>query len=640
MGIKNIEAQGVRRDYLVIEYAGNDKLYLPLDQMHLIEKYMGEENPTIYPLGGNLWERTKNRVRKSLVKIAKELLELYAYRKTVAGFSFSKDTQWQYEFEEEFIFEETEDQLKSIKEVKKDMEKPVPMDRLVCGDVGYGKTEVAMRAAFKAVMDNKQVEILVPTTILAQQHYLGFKDRFKNFPIEIEMLSRFRTPKQQKTILERLKKGEVDIIIGTHRLLQNDVKFKDLGLLIIDEEQRFGVVHKEKIKKLHRKVDVLSLTATPIPRTLYMSLVGVRDMSIINTPPPGRLPIRTVVTKYDQDMVRKAILREIDRGGQIYYVYNKVETIYKIYRKLSSLVPEVKIVVAHGQMSEKELEKVMLRFVKKDYDLLLSTSIIESGLDIPSVNTIIIHNAHEFGLSSLYQLRGRVGRAKHLAYAYLFYPPGKILSKVAKERLKTIMDFKDLGSGFKIAMKDLEIRGAGNILGPEQHGNIVAVGFDLYCKLLSQEIARIKGEELPLTPEPKIELNIDAYIPEEIISDSRKRQIFYRRMAKIDNLGELEDFKEEVKDRFGEMPKAISNLIEIVEMRIISKDLNIESVVIRNGEAWIKFAKVEDELVEKLLKLKNYYDHLKLDLDDKSIIKIINIKENIGIIKNILHELR
>ncbi|MDI6786079.1 MAG: transcription-repair coupling factor [bacterium] len=639
LGIKSMESQGVKRDYLAIEYANNDKIYLPLDQMHLIEKYIGEENPRIYPLGGNLWEQTKKRVKKAVQKIAKELLELYAYRKTIPGTSFSKDSKWQYEFEESFIYEETDDQLRTIIEVKKDMECSSPMDRLVCGDVGYGKTEVAMRAAFKAAVSNKQVEVLVPTTILAQQHYLTFKERFKDFPICVEMISRFRTSKEQKRIIEELKQGKIDIVIGTHRLLQKDVAYKNLGLLVIDEEQRFGVSHKEKIKKLHKNVDVLSLTATPIPRTLHMSLVGIRDMSIINTPPPDRLPIRTLITKFDENIVRKAILRELDRGGQIYFVHNKVATIENMYYCLSSSMPEINIAIAHGQMSEKELEKVMIRFVKKEYDLLLSTSIIESGLDIPSVNTIIINNAHEFGLSQLYQLRGRVGRAKHIAYAYLLYPEQKVLSKVAQERLKAIMECTELGSGFKIAMRDLEIRGAGNILGSEQHGNILAVGFDLYCKLLSQEIAMIKGESIPVEINPKIDLGIDAYIPENIVSDSKRRQIMYRKMASLESINELEEYKKELKDRFREIPKEIYNLLEIIEMKIIAKEIKVESVTIIKNEAWIKFAKGEDKVISKLIKLIQSNSNLKLDPNEQNILKVINIKSNVGLIKNILHEL-
>lgn len=640
MGIKSMESREVKRDYLIIEYANNDKLYLPLDQMHLIEKYIGEENPRIYPLGGNLWEQTKKKVKKAVQKIAKELLELYAYRKTIPGISFSKDSKWQYEFEEGFIYEETDDQLRSIIEVKEDMESSCPMDRLVCGDVGYGKTEVAMRAAFKSVIDNKQVEILVPTTILAQQHYLTFKERFKDFPICVEMISRFRTPKEQKKIIEELKEGKIDIIIGTHRLLQKDVAFKDLGLLVIDEEQRFGVTHKEKIKKLHKKVDVLSLTATPIPRTLHMSLVGIRDMSIINTPPPDRLPIRTLVTKFNEDIIRKAVLRELDRGGQIYFVYNKVATIENMYHCLSSLVPEARIVIAHGQMSERELEKVMIRFVKKEHDLLLSTSIIESGLDIPSVNTIIIHNAQEFGLSQLYQLRGRVGRAKHIAYAYLLYPAQKILSKVAQERLKAIMDCTELGSGFKIALRDLEIRGAGNILGSQQHGNIVSVGFDLYCKLLSQEIAKIKGESMPQEINPRIDLGVSAYIPESFISDSKRRQAMYRRLASIENKEELEKYKEELKDRFGKIPEVINNLLEIIEMKIIAREIKIDAVTIMKNEAWIRFAKGEDGVISKLIKLIKCNPNLKLDPKEQDVLRVINVKSNVGLIKNILHELR
>jgi len=640
LGIKNIETQGIKRDYLVLEYDNNDKLYLPLDQMHLVEKYTGGENPPLYPLGGNLWNQVKKRVKESVQKVAKELLELYAYRKVLSGFSFSKDSKWQCELEESFIYQETEDQLKSLAEVKKDMESPFPMDRLVCGDVGYGKTEVAIRAAFKAVMNNKQVGILVPTTILAQQHYLTLRERFKNFPICVEILSRFKTQNEQKKIVEELKDGKIDIIIGTHRLLQKDVVFKDLGLLIIDEEQRFGVTHKEKMKRLHKEVDILTLTATPIPRTLYMSFVGIRDISVINTPPPERFPIRTLVTKFDQDIIKKAILREIDRGGQIYFVHNKVVTIKEIYNYLSSLIPEVKIVIAHGQMPGKDLENIMMKFIKKEYDLLLSTSIIESGLDIPSVNTIIINDAHEFGLSQLYQLRGRVGRTNHLAYAYLLYPSQKSLSKPSQERLKTIMECTELGCGFKIAMRDLEIRGTGNILGHRQHGNIVAVGFGLYCNLLSQEIAKIKGENISQEINPKIDLNIDAYIPESFISAPKIKQAMYKRMASIKKIEELGEYKEEFKDRFGKIPKVIDNLFKIIEMKIISKKIKVESVTIIEDEACLRFMEVDNKLVSKLVKLVENNNNLRLDPQGKNILRVLNVKNNLDLVKKILQELR
>ncbi|MEW6609053.1 MAG: transcription-repair coupling factor, partial [bacterium] len=470
-GITTLKVEGVKKDLLLIEYAEGDKLYIPLDQFGLVNKYIGDKDrpPKIYRLADPTWTRVKNKVKKSLESIAKELIELYAARKALPGFAFSKDTDWQYEFEEGFIYEETPDQLKAISDIKKDMENPQPMDRLICGDVGYGKTEVALRGAFKAVLNSKQVAVLVPTTILAFQHYNTFVQRLAPFPIKVEMLSRFKTKAQQRKIIEGLKNGQVDICIGTHRLLQKDIAFHNLGLLVIDEEQRFGVKHKEKLKTLRKLVDVLTLTATPIPRTLYMSLSGARDMSIINTPPPERLPIKTFILPFNKQVIREAVLREMERGGQIYFVHTEVKTILRLSLSLTQIVPEARIAIAHGQMHEHELENIMLEFLNHKYDVLLSTSIIESGIDIPTVNTIIINNAHQFGLAQLYQLRGRVGRSKHMAYAYLFYPTEFMVSEMAKERLEAIREFSDLGSGFKVAMRDLEIRGAGNILGPEQH---------------------------------------------------------------------------------------------------------------------------------------------------------------------------
>lgn len=493
-GIEKLRSNGTQRSYAVIEYMGGDKLYVPLNNMHMIQRYIGFEGrpPKLYKLGTKLWARTKQRTKKGISSVARDLLRLQAARSTLKGFSFSPDTDWQKELERSFIYEETVDQKRSTEEIKRDMESPRPMDRLICGDVGYGKTEVALRAAFKAIMDNKQVAMLVPTTILAEQHYCTFSSRLKDYPVDIEMLSRFKTPKEQQLILEALAEGRVDILIGTHRLLSSDVKFKELGLVIIDEEQRFGVKDKERLKELRLLVDVLNLTATPIPRTLYMSLMGAKDISIVNTPPPERLPIETEVHPYDKELIRKAILKEKRRAGQSFFVHNQVQTIQRMYERLSRLLPEACICIGHGQMKECELEKVMLRFIRNEVDVLLCTTIIESGIDIPNANTIIINRADRFGLAELYQLRGRVGRFNRRAYAYLLIPQNLSLSGESTRRLKAIEKFCDLGSGFKIAFEDLQIRGAGNLLGTEQHGYITAVGFDLYCRLLRDVIEELR----------------------------------------------------------------------------------------------------------------------------------------------------
>ncbi|MFS8612948.1 MAG: transcription-repair coupling factor, partial [Planifilum fulgidum] len=482
MGIETLEVDGRHKDYLLIQYAGNDKLYVPVEQIELVQKYIGseEKKPKVYSLGGSEWSKVKNRVRSSVKDIAAELIELYAKRQAAKGYAFSKDTPFQREFDAMFPYEETPDQLRSIEEIKRDMERDKPMDRLLCGDVGYGKTEVAIRAAFKAVMDGKQVAVLVPTTILAQQHYETFRERFADFPVEIQVLSRFRTRKEQKELIKGLKDHTVDIVIGTHRLLSKDVQFRDLGLLIIDEEQRFGVKHKEKIKQMKHNVDVLTLTATPIPRTLHMAMIGVRDLSVIETPPENRFPVQTYVLEYSAALVREAIERELARGGQVYFLYNQVQNIEQMAEQVRSLVPEARVAVAHGQMPEAELEKVMLDFLDGEYDVLVSTTIIETGVDIPNVNTLIIYDADKMGLSQLYQLRGRVGRSNRIAYAYFTYQRDKVLTEAAEKRLQAIKEFTELGSGFKIAMRDLAIRGAGNLLGAEQHGHIASVGFELY----------------------------------------------------------------------------------------------------------------------------------------------------------------
>ncbi|MFW6006952.1 MAG: transcription-repair coupling factor [Halanaerobiales bacterium] len=533
LGIETLKVQEQHQDYLVLRYAEGDKLYVPTEQVDLVQKYVGADDntPKLYNLGGNEWQKVKQRVKNSVKEMAIELLELYAERETVKGYAFSSDTVWQKEFEEKFPYEETPDQLRAIKEVKNDMEEPRPMDRLLCGDVGYGKTEVAIRAAFKAAVDEKQTAVLVPTTILAQQHYNTFKERIGEYPIKVDMISRFKTRKEQKETLKKLARGEVDIVIGTHRLLSEDVIFNDLGLLIIDEEQRFGVSHKEKIKDYKRNVDVLTLTATPIPRTLHMALAGVRDMSVIETPPENRFPIRTYIREFNKDLILDAVRREMGRDGQVYFVHNRVKDIEKKADIIRKLVPEARVAVAHGQMSENKLEKLMFDFYNQEYDVLVCTTIIENGLDIPNVNTIIINRAEQMGLAQLYQLRGRVGRSNRIAYAYLLYKKDKILSEVAEKRLKAIKEFTNLGSGFKIAMRDLEIRGAGNLLGAEQHGHIASIGFSLYCKLLENAVQDLRGKKEE-EKEIEIDLEIDAYIPSDYIPDSEQKIEIYKKIKK------------------------------------------------------------------------------------------------------------
>jgi len=580
LGVQAIEVQNQYQDYLVIKYAGEDKLYVPTEQVNLVQKYIGadQNSPKLYKLGGSDWNKVKGKVQNSVREMAIGLLELYAERETVKGYAFSSDTVWQQEFEETFPFEETPDQYKAILEVKKDMESDTPMDRLICGDVGYGKTEVAIRAAFKAVMEGKQTAILVPTTILAQQHYNTFKERIENYPITIEMISRFRTPAEQKEVLRKLALGEVDIVIGTHRLLSDDIIFSDLGLLIIDEEQRFGVTHKEKLKNIKRNVDVLTMTATPIPRTLHMALVGVRDMSVIETPPENRYPIRTYIREFNSELIRDAIRKELGRGGQIYFVHNRVEDIEEKASFIAKLVPECKIAIAHGQMYEHKLERLMLEFYEQKYDLLLCTTIIETGLDVPSVNTIIIDRAEQMGLAQLYQLRGRVGRSNKIAYAYLIYGKDRILPEIAEKRLKAIKEFTNLGSGFKIAMRDLEIRGAGNLLGPEQHGHIASVGFSLYCKLLDSAVQELRGKKRETDTDVEIKLRIDAYIPEEYISDSGMKIEIYKKISKIEKEEDFTDIIDELIDRFGDPPAEVMNLIKISRIRAKVKKLGIVKV--------------------------------------------------------------
>lgn len=581
MGVQTLEVAGVHRDYLLIRYAGEDKLYVPTDQVHLLQKYIGVEGvpPKLYKLGGGEWHRVKNRVKASVQELADRLLRLYAERASTRGYAFSPDTVWQKEFEENFPYEETPDQLRAVEEIKRDLEKPIPMDRLLCGDVGFGKTEVALRAAFKVVMDGKQVAVLVPTTILAQQHYITFRERFSEFPaINIRVLSRFQTASEQAKILRGLARGEVDIVIGTHRLLQKDVQFKALGLLIIDEEHKFGVEQKERLKELRATVDVLTMTATPIPRTLHMALAGVRDISTIETPPEGRYPIRTYVVEYSEELVREAILRELHRQGQVYFVYNRVQTIEQAAARLQELIPEARVAVAHGQMEESRLERVMLDFLAGEFDVLVCSTIIESGLDIPNVNTLIVYDADHLGLAQLYQLRGRVGRSNRVAYAYFTYRRDKILTEEAEKRLQTIKDFTELGSGFKIALRDLEIRGAGNILGPEQHGFIASVGFDLYNRLLEEAIRERKGEVKPELPQPVIDLPVDAYLPEEYVADPRQKMEIYRKIARLESREEAMDLADELVDRFGTPPEPVAALLAVARIKSLARRLGVASI--------------------------------------------------------------
>lgn len=570
-GIEKVEVDKIVKDYIKIEYRDNSNLYILATQLDSLQKYSGSSEtartPRLNKLGGQEWNKTKKRVKSAVQNIAKELVELYAARQEKDGYVCGPDTVWQREFEEMFPYEETEDQLAAIEDTKRDMESTKIMDRLVCGDVGYGKTEVALRAAFKEVQESRQVAYLVPTTILAQQHYNTFVQRMKEFPVRVDLLCRFRTPAQQKKTLEDLRKGMVDVVIGTHRVLSKDVQFKNLGLLIIDEEQRFGVAHKEKIKQLKKDVDVLTLTATPIPRTLHMGMIGIRDMSVLEEPPMDRVPIQTYVMEYDEETVREAINRELRRGGQVYYVYNRVTDIADVALKISGLVPDARVDFAHGQMSERELENVMYGFINGDIDVLVSTTIIETGLDISNVNTMIIHDSDRYGLSQLYQLRGRIGRSNRTAYAFLMYKKNKMLKETAEKRLSAIREFTDLGSGFKIAMRDLELRGAGNLLGAEQHGHMNAVGYDLYCKMLNEAVKEAKGIRTMEDFETTIDLNMDAFIPDSYISNEFQKLDVYKRIAVIETQQDYDDMLEELLDRFGELPKAVMNLLAIAKLK-------------------------------------------------------------------------
>jgi len=593
----------VEREYLELEYGACDRLFVPIQQTDRVTRYVGGAGPVpeLHRLRSAGWRAARERAARAVRELAVDLLELYAEREVAEGHAFSDDTVWQHELEASFPYQETEDQQRALAEVKEDMEQPRPMDRLICGDVGYGKTEVALRAAFKAVMDSKQVAVLVPTTVLAQQHYHTFRRRLRAYPIRVDMLSRFRSRAEAKHVVQDLSEGKADIVIGTHRLLSDDVEFRDLGLLIIDEEQRFGVGHKEQLKDMRREVDVLTLTATPIPRTLHLALGGARDMSIIDTPPEDRLPIRTYVAPWERSLVRRAILRELDRNGQIYYVHNRVHDIYRVAGMLRDLAPEARILIGHGQMPEEDLARVMVAFAQGEADLLLCTTIIESGLDIPNVNTIIIDQAERFGLSQLYQLRGRVGRGVERAYAYLLHTPGKPLSDVASARLRTIQEASTLGAGFQVAMRDMEIRGVGDILGAEQHGHIAAVGFDLYSRLLREAVramreggdgdiaarsarAKVAVDSLLGDLGPSVELPLSAYLPEEYVEDNALRLRLYRRMAEMRDLEEIRGLEAELADRFGSLPEPVSNLIMILRVKAFCRRAGIKGVGVEPGQ--------------------------------------------------------
>lgn len=606
IGVNTITADGVTKDYIKIKYRNDDILYVPTNSLDSVRKYIGggdNSSPRLNKLGGKEWSATTSKVKKNLEAVAKDLIELYAKRQKIKGFSFSPDTPWQKQFEDSFPYTETDDQLRCIQDVKKDMEKPQPMDRLLCGDVGYGKTEVAIRAAFKAVMDQKQVAYLVPTTILANQQYEEFKTRMQEFAINVELLNRFKTKKEQDEIIKKLKLGEVDVIVGTHRLLSEDVNFKDLGLLIIDEEHRFGVKDKEKIKKLRTNIDVLTMTATPIPRTLHMSIVGVRDMSVIYEPPHNRKPVQTYVLEYDQEVITEAITKEIERGGQVFYLFNQVEGIEKKANEISMLVPEAKVGFAHGKMSGRELEEIMESFINHEINVLVCTTILESGIDIPNANTIIVENADRLGLAQLYQIRGRVGRSDKQAYAYVTYKRDKLLSEVADKRLKAIKEFTEFGSGFKIAMRDLEIRGAGSMLGEMQHGHIEQVGYDTYCKLLDEVIKEMQGIEVVEEQDVQIDLAVSSYIPDNFIENSSQKIEIYQNIALCRTEEELQNVIDEVIDRYGRLPKELENLIDIARIKQLARKANILKIAQKENGIVFYFVKekIKPEMVNTLI---------------------------------------
>lgn len=579
-GLSKQTIDNEEKDYLTLEYARGDKLHIPAEQINMLCRYRGSGSvlPPLSKMGGNDWNATKAKVKKSVEDVAKDLINLYALRKISKGYAFEPDTVWQYEMEESFPYTETPDQMKAINETKEDMELERPMDRLICGDVGFGKTEVAIRAIFKAVMSSKQAAVVVPTTILALQHYQTISERFKPYPIKVELLSRFKTPKEQKAVIQKLILGEVDVVIGTHRLLQDDIQFKDLGLLVIDEEHKFGVKDKEKLKRLKKNIDILTMSATPIPRTLYMSLSGIKDMSIINTPPTNRLPVKTFVSEFKENIVKNAINYEIEREGQVFYLYNRVESIYEFASTLKKLLPNIRLAVAHGQMDKHELERIMTEFLNHDYDVLLCTTIIESGLDIPNANTMIIHDADRFGLAQLYQIRGRVGRTDRQAFCYCFYKTGKLLTQEAVKRLKYIKEFTSLGSGYQIAMRDIEIRGVGNVLGTKQHGQMVNVGFDTYCRLLEDAVNEIQEGKTEEHKPSIVDINVTAFIPDDWAGSKEQKMIEYKRLADVKNESELETIQSEWKDRFSKMPQSVENLIKLVRLRLLATQAGISLI--------------------------------------------------------------
>ncbi len=628
-------------EFLEIFYADDQKLYIPMDGLASIQKYVGggEENPPLSQLGGSQWKRQKKKIKDSLRELAGELLKIYASREMAKGHVYSSNSVLMQDFADSFEYVETEDQLKAIEDVMEDLQREKPMDRLICGDVGYGKTEVAMRAAFSAVLDKKQVAVLVPTTLLAQQHWSTFQERFHMHPVQVEMVSRFRTPREQKEILRRLKEGKVDILIGTHRLLSKDVQFADLGLVIIDEEQRFGVKHKERLKELRASVDVLTLSATPIPRTLHFSLMGVRDLSIIETQPSDRLSIKTYVRKLDEEIIREAILREKDRGGQVYFVHNKVQSIHSIAALLKKIVPEVTFGIAHGQLQERMLERVMKQFIEKEIDLLLCTSIIESGLDIPSANTIIIDRADQFGLAQLYQLRGRVGRYKHQAYAYFLIPGALVISEDARKRLSAIEEMSDLGAGFELAARDMEIRGTGNMLGHNQSGHISTIGFDLYCKMMEETIRELKGQEIKSKIEPEIKLEIKGYVPKDYVSDLNQRLEIYRRLQLLDGFEELETLKIELTDRYGDFPEEVGKLLVLLEIKLYCQRLYISKIQLRQNEITLTIDSSTRLKTHKLMEILD--SRMRLVSEYQLVLKMKNKgwKEDSGLICSYLKKL-
>ena len=647
-GLSQQDIDGQLKDYLTIEYANKDRLHIPAEQINLLVRYRGSGSikPKLSRMGGKDWENTKTRVKKEVEQVAYDLLRLYAKRKMQHGIQFLPDTTWQVEMEEAFEYTETPDQMKAINDVKADMESEQPMDRLICGDVGFGKTEVAMRGIFKAITSGKQVAVVVPTTILAFQHYQTMSDRFKPFGVHVELLSRFRSAKEQKETIKRLATGECDVVVGTHRLLQEGIVFKDLGLVVIDEEHRFGVRHKEKLKQLRENIDIITMSATPIPRTLYMSLSGIKDMSIINTPPKNRLPIKTYVGEWNENMVKNAITHELDREGQVFYLYNRVETIDEFKLQLQKLVPNARIAIGHGQMNEKELEKIIIDFANHEYDILLATTIIENGIDIPNANTMIIHNADKFGLAQLYQLRGRVGRSQRQAYCYCFYTKSKEITKDAVQRLKAIKEFTTLGSGYQIAMRDVEIRGVGNILGTKQHGHMVNVGFDTYCQLLEETVQELQGQAVEKSEPTIVDINVTAYIPDEWVGSAEQKMIEYKRLADVKSDVELDYITEEWKDRFAKPPESVENLIKLIRLRLSATDVRIslireteDNIRIYTPYSQAEWKLIQHKLPSEILKRIKFTVAPKSCAEGQSILLLNNRYMNFNEVFNILTDL-